>query len=74
MSSRLPLFDALCATATEAELEAAAQELVRDAHARAFCRETLAMLAENYRREAAVQDGPRATALRWAAHSLRSEG
>ncbi len=74
MTTALPLFDALDGTATEAELEAAAQELVRDAHARAFCRETLAMLAENYQREAAGQTGPRATALRWAANSLCSEG
>jgi len=33
MTTALPLFDALDGTATEAELEAAAQELVRDAHA-----------------------------------------
>lgn len=73
MTTTLPLFDALGATATEAELEAAAQELVRDAHARAFCRETLLMLAENYRRAAEGRDDAGATALRWAASSLRSE-
>ena len=69
----LPLFKALTDRASEAEIEAAAGELIRDAHASALCRETRLMLAENYLREAAALDGPRATALRWAANSLRSE-
>lgn len=73
MATSLPLLDALGPAATEAEIEAAAQELVRDARARAFCRETRAMLAENYLNEAAAQDGPRALALRWAAHGLQRE-
>lgn len=72
MTHPLPLFDALRDTATEAELAAAAQELVHDARARAFCRETLLMLAEDYQRAAARLTGPRASALRRAAHGLRS--
>lgn len=68
-----PLFAALTEHATEAEIEAAAGALIRDAHDRALCRETRLMLAENYRRAAEAQDGPRATALRWAANSLRTE-
>lgn len=65
--------DALTDGATEAEIEAACAALVRDAHARALCRETRLMLAENYLRAAETEGGPRATALRWAANSIRSE-
>ncbi len=70
MTQPLPLFDALTDTATEAELAAAVRELVAAAHACAFCRETLLMLAENYLREAEGCCGPRATALRRAAHGI----
>lgn len=73
MANSLPLFDALTDSATEAQVEAASDELIRDAHARAFCRETLAMLAENYQDEAVSLSGPRATALRWASRSILSE-
>lgn len=73
MTQPLPLFDALGAIATEAELASAARELIDDAHARAFCRETLLMLADDYQLQAEALAGPRATALRRAAHGIRAE-
>ena len=69
-----PLFDALTDHASEGEITAAAEALADDARSRAFCRETLAMLAENYQREAATLTGARATALRRAAHLILTEG
>lgn len=67
-------FDTLTPDAGEAETGAAAAELVAEAEARALCRETLLMLATNYRHAALAETGARARALLWAAETIRDDG
>lgn len=66
------IFNALQPDASEARTEAAMSELIAEAEARAFCHQTLLMLAVNYRDEADRETGARARALRWAAAAIRA--
>ncbi|MBK4214814.1 hypothetical protein JJJ17_02620 [Paracoccus caeni] len=67
------MFDSLDDNATEEQIGAAVSELIQEAHDRAFCRETLLMLATNYWHEAAHHHGAKARALKWAAQEIRSD-
>ena len=68
------IFDALRPDAPPARIDAAVRELIDEAGARAFCRETLLMLATNYVHAAAREQGARARALLWAAEAIREDG
>ncbi len=67
------IFDNLRPNATQAETDTAVRELIVEAESRAFCRETLLMLATNYVHAAAREQGARARALSWAAEAIRED-
>lgn len=67
------LFDRLRPEDDKARTLAAMRELIAEAEATAFCRETLLMLAVNYVHAAKAEQGARAQALSWAAEAIRED-